>query len=158
LSCLLGKVWEVRLGPALTDLGSMARALHGIPARLPEQPAPYLWGLALIRAAARNHHEVGLTLLETIRATAGARQVRVRAEMALAAFTTPSNGGWIMFGNPRADRLLTLEITGSLRSLSEPASKRKAEELPQCRLLRPGKSEGRSRRGSDPWGIPLQIL
>jgi hypothetical protein len=32
---------------------------------------------------------------------AGARQVRVRAETALAAFTTPSNGGWIMFGkNP----------------------------------------------------------
>jgi len=30
--------------------------------------------------------------------TGGARQVRVRAETALAAFTTPSNGGWIMFG------------------------------------------------------------
>jgi hypothetical protein len=30
--------------------------------------------------------------------TAGARQVRVRAETALAAFTTPSSGGWIMFG------------------------------------------------------------
>jgi hypothetical protein len=29
------------------------------------------------------------------------QQVRVRAETALAAFTTPSNGGWIMFGkNP----------------------------------------------------------
>jgi hypothetical protein len=27
-----------------------------------------------------------------------ARQVKVRAETALAAFTTPSNGGWIMFG------------------------------------------------------------
>ena len=33
-----------------------------------------------------------------LRGTAGARQVRVRAETALAAFTTPSSGGWIMFG------------------------------------------------------------
>jgi len=39
--------------------------------------------------------------LEQLRGTAGARQVTVRAETALAAFTTPSNGGWIMFGkNP----------------------------------------------------------
>ena len=36
--------------------------------------------------------------IEQLRGTAGARQVRVRAETALAAFTTPSNGGWIMFG------------------------------------------------------------
>jgi hypothetical protein len=35
---------------------------------------------------------------EQLRGTAGARQVRVRAETALAAFTTPSSGGWIMFG------------------------------------------------------------
>ena len=28
----------------------------------------------------------------------GARQVKVRAETALGAFTTPSSGGWIMFG------------------------------------------------------------
>jgi hypothetical protein len=35
---------------------------------------------------------------EQLRGTAGARQVKVRAEIALAAFTTPSNGGWIMFG------------------------------------------------------------
>jgi hypothetical protein len=35
---------------------------------------------------------------EQLRGTASARQVRVRAETALAAFTTPSNGGWIMFG------------------------------------------------------------
>ena len=36
--------------------------------------------------------------IEQLRGTAGARQVRLRAETALAAFTTPSNGGWIMFG------------------------------------------------------------
>ena len=32
------------------------------------------------------------------RGSAGPRQVKVRAETALAAFTTPSSGGWIMFG------------------------------------------------------------
>jgi hypothetical protein len=38
--------------------------------------------------------------IEQLRGTAGARQVRVQAET-LAAFTTPSSGGWIMFGkNP----------------------------------------------------------
>jgi hypothetical protein len=38
--------------------------------------------------------------IEHLRGTAGARQVKVRAETALAAFTTPSSG-WIMFGkNP----------------------------------------------------------
>jgi hypothetical protein len=36
--------------------------------------------------------------IEQLRGTTGARQVRVRAETALAAFTTPSSGGWIMFG------------------------------------------------------------
>jgi hypothetical protein len=36
--------------------------------------------------------------IEQIRGTAGARQVKVRAETALAAFSTPSSGGWIMFG------------------------------------------------------------
>ena len=36
--------------------------------------------------------------IEQLRGTAGARQVRVRTETALAAFTTPSSGGWIMFG------------------------------------------------------------
>ncbi len=36
--------------------------------------------------------------IEQLRGTAGARQVKVRAETALAAFTTPSSGGWIMFG------------------------------------------------------------
>jgi hypothetical protein len=36
--------------------------------------------------------------IEQLRGTAGARQVRVRAETALAAFTTPSSGGWIIFG------------------------------------------------------------
>jgi hypothetical protein len=36
--------------------------------------------------------------VEQLRGSAGARQVRVRAETALGAFTTPSSGGWIMFG------------------------------------------------------------
>jgi hypothetical protein len=36
--------------------------------------------------------------IEQLRDTAGERQVRVRAETALAAFTTPSNGGWILIG------------------------------------------------------------
>jgi hypothetical protein len=36
--------------------------------------------------------------IKQLHGTAGARQVRVRAETALAAFTTPSSGGWIMFG------------------------------------------------------------
>jgi hypothetical protein len=36
--------------------------------------------------------------IEQPRGTASARQVKIRAETALAAFTTPSNGGWIMFG------------------------------------------------------------
>ena len=36
--------------------------------------------------------------IEQLRGTAGARQVTVRHETALAAFTTPSSGGWIMFG------------------------------------------------------------
>jgi hypothetical protein len=40
--------------------------------------------------------------IEQLRGMAGARQVRVRAETALAAFTTPSGGGWIMFGKHRS--------------------------------------------------------
>jgi hypothetical protein len=36
--------------------------------------------------------------IEQLCGTVGARQIRVRAETALAAFTTPSSGGWIMFG------------------------------------------------------------
>jgi acetyl-CoA acetyltransferase len=36
--------------------------------------------------------------IEQLRGTAGARQVKVRAETALAAFTTPPSGGWIMLG------------------------------------------------------------
>src|SRR5215813_6986168 len=36
--------------------------------------------------------------IEQLRGTAGTRQVKIRAETALAAFTTPSSGGWIMFG------------------------------------------------------------
>ena len=41
--------------------------------------------------------------IEQLRGTAGARQVRVRAETALAAFTTPSSGGWIMFGKSHGE-------------------------------------------------------
>jgi hypothetical protein len=36
--------------------------------------------------------------IEQLRGTAGARQVKVRAETALAVFATPRSGGWIMFG------------------------------------------------------------
>jgi hypothetical protein len=36
--------------------------------------------------------------IKQLRGTVGARQVTVRAETALAAFTTPSSGGWILFG------------------------------------------------------------
>ena len=57
--------------------------------------------------------------IEQLRGTAGARQVRVRAETALAAFTTPSSGGWIMFGKSPSLRPLARELTGSRRSLSE---------------------------------------
>jgi acetyl-CoA acetyltransferase len=37
--------------------------------------------------------------IEQLRGTAGARQVTVKAETALCAFTTPSSGGWLMLGN-----------------------------------------------------------
>ena len=40
--------------------------------------------------------------IEQLRGTAGARQVRVRARLALGASTTPSNGGWIMFGKSQS--------------------------------------------------------
>jgi hypothetical protein len=36
--------------------------------------------------------------IEPLRGTAGERQIRVRAETALGAFTTPNSGGWIMSG------------------------------------------------------------
>ncbi|MCI0878756.1 MAG: hypothetical protein J4N78_07725, partial [Chloroflexi bacterium] len=36
--------------------------------------------------------------IQQLRGSAGPRQVTVRAETALAAFTTPSSGGWMMFG------------------------------------------------------------
>jgi acetyl-CoA acetyltransferase len=36
--------------------------------------------------------------IEQLRGTAGARQVTVRADTALAAFTTPPSGGWLMLG------------------------------------------------------------
>ena len=61
--------------------------------------------------------------IEQLRGTAGARQVKVRAETALAAFTTPSSGGWIMFGKSPRRRPVTGEITGSRRSLSAAAPK-----------------------------------
>jgi hypothetical protein len=38
------------------------------------------------------------TQIDLRQTVAALRQVRVRAETALAAFTTPGNGGWIMFG------------------------------------------------------------
>jgi hypothetical protein len=46
----------------------------------------------------RTHTATYTDSIEQLLGTAGARQVRVRAETALAAFTTPSSGGWIMFG------------------------------------------------------------
>ena len=39
-----------------------------------------------------------ITTIEQLRGTADDRQVTVRAETALAAFTTPSSGGWLMLG------------------------------------------------------------
>jgi hypothetical protein len=51
--------------------------------------------------------------IEQLRGTAGARQVRVRGETALAAFTTSSGGGWIMFGKDPSWGPVTLEITNS---------------------------------------------
>jgi hypothetical protein len=53
--------------------------------------------------------------IDQLRGTAGARQVRVRAESALAAFTTPSSGGWIMLGKDASRRRVTREVTGSRR-------------------------------------------
>jgi hypothetical protein len=67
--------------------------------------------------------------IEQLRGTAAARQVRVRAETALAAFTTPDNGGWIMFGKYPSSRPVTLEITGSWRSLSDPDPKMAGERV-----------------------------
>ena len=53
--------------------------------------------------------------IEQLRGAAGARQVKVRAKTALAAFTTPSGGGWIIFGEDSTWRPVTLGITGSRR-------------------------------------------
>ena len=61
--------------------------------RYPQAPrAAGIWGPGGLRTAMYTDS------IEQLRGTAGARQVTVRAETALAAFTTPSNGGWIMFG------------------------------------------------------------
>jgi hypothetical protein len=46
----------------------------------------------------RTRSAVYIDSIEERRGTAGARQVRVRAETGLAAFATPSSGGWIMLG------------------------------------------------------------
>jgi hypothetical protein len=46
----------------------------------------------------RTHTAMYTDSIKQLRGTAGARQVRVRAETALMAFTKPSSGGWIMFG------------------------------------------------------------
>ena len=54
--------------------------------------------------------------IEQLRGTAGARQVKVRAETALAAFTTPSSGGWIMFG--KAPELTAGVLSSSAGSAS----------------------------------------
>ena len=54
--------------------------------------AAAIWGTGRTRTAMYTDS------IEQLRGTAGARQVKVRAETALAAFTTPSSGGWIMFG------------------------------------------------------------
>src|SRR5262249_5089622 len=62
--------------------------------------------------------------IEQLRGTAGPRQVKVRAETALAAFTTPSSGGWIMFGKHPNRRPSALEGSGSRQSLSMPVSER----------------------------------
>ena len=43
--------------------------------------------------------------IEQLRGTAGARQVKVRAETALGAFTTPSSGGGSCSGSLRAEGL-----------------------------------------------------
>lgn len=59
--------------------------------------------------------------IDQLRGTARPRQVKVRAETALAAFTTPSSsGGWITFGKHPSRRPATLEITGSRRSPLSP--------------------------------------
>src|SRR6185436_19431249 len=65
--------------------------------------------------------------IEQLRGAAGARQVRVRAETALAAFTTPSSGGWIMFGKipeltacgTGVHRLAAITLSASLKMAGE---------------------------------------
>ena len=46
----------------------------------------------------RTRHKSYADSIKLLRGTAGARQVSIRAETALAAFNTPSSDGWIMFG------------------------------------------------------------
>jgi len=74
--------------------------------------------------------------IEQLRGTAGDRQVKVRAEIALAAFTTPSSGGWIMFGNPE----LTAFDTGNHRLAAITRSQRSA--IGQSLSLVPGAKVG----------------
>jgi hypothetical protein len=52
----------------------------------------------------RTHTAMYTDSIEQLRGTAGARQVRVRAETALAAFTTPSSGGLAGIRNPTRER------------------------------------------------------
>ena len=54
--------------------------------------AAAIWGTGVTRTAMYTDS------IEQLRGRAGQRQVRVRAETALAAFTTPSSGGWLMLG------------------------------------------------------------
>ena len=68
------------------------RAISGSRDRTRSARAAAIWGPGACRTAMYTDS------IEQLRGTAGARQVRVRAETALAAFTTPSSGGWIMFG------------------------------------------------------------
>ena len=60
--------------------------------------APVLFERRQFRERARTRAVMYTHSIEQFRGTAGARQVRVRAETALATFTTPCSGGWIMFG------------------------------------------------------------
>ena len=67
-------------------------AISGSRDRTRSARAAAIWGTGRLRTAMYTDS------IEQLRGTAGARQVKVRAETALAAFTTPSSGGWIMFG------------------------------------------------------------
>jgi hypothetical protein len=79
---------------------------HGVKPAMPSRSTQAISGsrdrTRSLRAAAigngRTRTAMYTDSIEQLRGMAGARQVRVRAETALAAFTTPSSGGWITFG------------------------------------------------------------